>query len=163
MESQKKECFDFMQDFQNGTVTLDWTAIFEDEDLQGNLNDALSNMIYHIAVTASLDEKQKVELIGKIVLAQAELAHAVCFAQKKHYATFGKKLETLLKQLIKTGTWYKDSQERFDLVEKMRKTIESGKITAEQTEEITPVLLLFELANVVNSDQEQEDDEADDE
>lgn len=159
MESHKQECLSFIQDFKNGEITLDWASIFAHEDYLNNLNDSITNLIYHVSLTKSIDQAGKMAILGQLVIQQAELAHAVTFKKEAAFIKAGSALEQTLKKLVETGSWLKEAEQKFDVLEKLQEPIEKGTITEQQTNDILPVLILLEIASAINCEEEASDED----
>lgn len=156
--THKQEYMDLIRDFKEGSVSLDWSSIFTHEDYQNKLNDSLTTLIYHLGLNKTLESGLKTELVGSIVIAQAQLAYALSFNNEKEFIEVGKRLEQALKKLISNDKLIKQAFEQFDMLEKIQESIESSQITQEQAMSINPVLILLELISVLNSDQEELDE-----
>lgn len=157
MESHQQECLTYIQDFKSGASSIEWQAVYEHEQMQEVLNDAVTNLIYHVSLLKSLELKTKTELVGALVIHQAELASALTFQNEASFVTAGQALEATMRKIIGTGTWLAQATVSFDLLEKLQGPIENGTLSQEQTESLIPVLILLEMVAIIDCDQEGDD------
>lgn len=157
METHQQECLTYIQDFKSGASSIDWQVVYKHEEMQEALNDAVTNLIYHLSLLKSLDLKSKTEIVGSLVIQQAELARALTFQNQAAFVTTGQALEATLRKIIATGTWLAEATVSFDLLEKLQGPIENGTLSEQQTESLIPVLILLEMVAIIDCDQEGDD------
>lgn len=159
MDSHKQECFDIINDFKDGHSSIDWSTVYTHQDYLDAINDALTNLLYHVSLADTIDEKTKVELVGNLVITQAQQGFAQTFKLEKEFEKQGVLLEKHLKQLINSGTWLKQADASFTLIDSLQDTIENDELTKEQSQALNPVLILLELASLIRVEEHSEDDD----
>jgi len=161
MDSYKAECFNLIQEFKNNNVDMDWSVIFEHPEMHENLDDAINDTLYQTALLAGINEQTKCELIGAITYAQTLLAHSRVINSEKEFVAAGKKLENGLKKLLSTGTWLKEAETNFDLLEEIS---EDNMEEARNNPALIPVFILLTVIAAISCEQADAcDDESCDE
>lgn len=156
MDSYKTDCFELINEFKSGNISMDWNTIFEDTELQNALNEGINDAIHHIAFLSDIDESKKIDLIGKLAYAQARLAIALTFKDKNAFVSQGAKLEKTISELISSGSWFKTAQANFDLLDQLSE--ENFDITkaSDLAPKLVPVLLLLSVIAIISGETEDE-------
>lgn len=166
MDAYKAECFNLIQEFKNNNIDMDWSVIFEHPEMHENLDDALNDTMYQVALLVGMNEQTKCDLIGTIAYAQTLLAHSRLMNDEKEFIAAGKKLESGLKKLLTTGAWLKEAETNFDLLEKIS---EENMEEARNNPALIPVFVLLTVIAAISCEQadacndESCDDESGDE
>lgn len=157
MDSYKTDCFDLINEFKSGNISMDWNTIFESTELQDAINEGINDAIHHIAFISDIDEAKKIELIGKLAYAQARLAIALTFKDRNAFISHGAKLEKTISEILSTGSWLKAAQENFDLLDQLSE--ETFDITkgSDVAPKLVPVLLLLSIIAIISGETEEDE------
>ncbi len=163
----KQELFGVINDFKQNVITIDWEAVWNDEEKFDALLEALDALINSIALLSNFDHSKRAALVAQLAIGRAQLTD--CFGDEDRYNYFQattQALEHAMRDTITSSDWLQKAQSSFDEYLIFEDTVtEDTEITRDQIDHYRPVMTALALMNIITIDQEEEcdDEECDDE
>ncbi len=164
MSELKQELFDFLNDFKNNQIDVEWAYLFEQNYGIMTIYEETEVLIKGVLLLENVDKTVKNGLIGRLAAARAGLS---IFMEKEgglaEFVKFGKELEQTLKDIIKTGNWLKLADERFAKYEqfeaKLEEMMSEEEFDFSALDELRPVFMAVSIMNIMTVDEEDRMDE----
>jgi hypothetical protein len=163
----KQELFGVINDFKQNSITIDWEAVWNDEEKFDALLEALDALINSIALLSNFDHSKRAALVAQLAIGRAQLTD--CFGDEDRYNYFQattQALEHAMRDTINASDWLQKAHGSFDEYLIFEDTVtEDTEITRDQIDHYRPVMTALALMNIITIDQEEEcdDEECDDE
>lgn len=162
MEEFKKMLFGTISHFnENKGETIDWTAVWEDEEKFETVMDALDALIDGIALLPDIEEMKRIHLLGKLALNRSHLSH--CYGNEQQipqFIKYGETLETLLREVINCSPWLKTAQDRFDEYVEFEETVtEDTQLSQRQLDHFRPILMALAIMSIITIEEDEYIDE----
>lgn len=167
MEDFKTMLFGTITEFNTQRdVTIDWTAVWEDEERFETVLDALDALLDGVALLPDIEEIKRIHLLGKLALSRSHLAH--CYGNQQqiaHFLKHGESLQNILRDIMNISPWIKMAQDRFEEYVEFEETVtEETVLTQKQLDSFRPILMALALMSIITIDQEDAcNDECNDE
>lgn len=152
----KSYLIETIQEFRNAPVALDWQAIFEDQDAPEVLYDAIETIITSLTYS-DIENTIKEPLIGRLSMVRVILMVSAEQRQEVQFEQAGLQLETLLREVLRAGSWLTQAQELFEGYQELETAIEQGnEPTIEAINYFRPVFCALAFLTIVTLDQPSE-------
>lgn len=158
LEEFKKLLFETIAHFnRNKDETIDWTAVWEDEEKFETIIDALDALIDGVALLPDIEDMKRIHLLGRLALTRSHLSH--CYGNEQqipHFLQHGKNFESLLRDVINCSGWLSMAQQRFDEYVEFEETVtEDTHLTQKQLDHFRPILMALALMSIITIEEEE--------
>jgi hypothetical protein len=162
----KNLIFSTLKEFNKGNISINWQAVFEDEEMMESMDEIKNRIAHNFALLDGISEKNKQELLGKLALAHAHLSDLYGSSKEQKFLEETKVFEQVIKEIMNASDWLTHAEKRYNdyekLEEKAAEEPEIEHINQEHLNYLRPVFLAFDIfaLNMIDAVEEEEVEEA---
>jgi hypothetical protein len=160
MASYNTELLQILQEFKDGSFTIDWQAVAADNELMEGLQEDLDSLIHTAAFLTDIDHEKKANLLGSLVIQQGRIERFLKSEfDLEQWLALCTQLEDILKKLIAAGSWLGKADERYEELADFEEKFAHDQVLPEELDYFAPVLVALAIASVLHADQSEESEE----
>ncbi len=156
MNQESSDIVQAIKDFVEQETVIDWSIIFNDQELFELALESLDTIIDNVALYNTISEENRIIYAGKLSLIRAQLAY--CIGQKELFPLFeqaGNSSISTIRELLTTSDVIQEGRKRFQTYEEL----DTESLETFSTEELTflrPVFIIIGTYSLLTLDQIQE-------
>lgn len=156
MSSLKHELLTMLNNFKNGTASIDWATMWNDSDLCDLALDGIESFIDNLAIDENVDDVKRVDLVGRLTIARVYLFEAFNKDQGQDFIKAGGYVDQAMREAI-SPQLLKVVDERFETYEKNEEKISSQQCLSDsELDYYRPVFMAIALMTLLSIDQMSE-------